>query len=300
MRAGAPWPDSARRPPHRRWSRCWRWTRRLTEAAGVAAGTGSSTRRQDVLRALFVRLTKDEQQFLFRLVTGELRQGALEGVMVDADRGGGRGAGRGRAARVHAVREARHHRRRGADRRAGGAGGVPADAGHADQADAGVPGGVAGRSRRRARRGDRRVQDGRCPDPGAPPGRRGARLDADAARDHLQRPGAGRARAGAAVRVGGAGRRNARPDRRRSAAAVPGHDEPVRQHARGAGQGVAAAAVLLRLPAPRRRRPAGRAAVRTQRGAAQGRRRARDPRRDRHFARASACWKRRWRPGTKG
>ncbi|MER6796726.1 ATP-dependent DNA ligase, partial [Amycolatopsis mediterranei] len=56
----------------------------LTAAAGVAAGTGSSTRRQEVLRALFERLTKDEQQFLFRLVTGELRQGALEGVMVDA------------------------------------------------------------------------------------------------------------------------------------------------------------------------------------------------------------------------
>jgi DNA ligase-1 len=56
----------------------------LTSAAGVAAGTGSSMRRQEVLRALFVRLTKGEQEFLFRLVTGELRQGALEGVMVDA------------------------------------------------------------------------------------------------------------------------------------------------------------------------------------------------------------------------
>ncbi|MDX3190872.1 ATP-dependent DNA ligase [Streptomyces sp. MN03-5084-2B] len=56
----------------------------LTAAAGVAAGTGSNTRRQEVLRALFTRLAKDEQQFLFRLVTGELRQGALEGVMVDA------------------------------------------------------------------------------------------------------------------------------------------------------------------------------------------------------------------------
>jgi DNA ligase-1 len=56
----------------------------LTGAAGVAAGTGSSTRRQEVLRTLFARLTKGEQEFLFRLVTGELRQGALEGVMVDA------------------------------------------------------------------------------------------------------------------------------------------------------------------------------------------------------------------------
>jgi DNA ligase-1 len=56
----------------------------LTSAAGVAAGTGSSTRRQDVLRELFARLTEEEQRFLFRLVTGELRQGALEGVMIDA------------------------------------------------------------------------------------------------------------------------------------------------------------------------------------------------------------------------
>ncbi|QKV78263.1 ATP-dependent DNA ligase [Amycolatopsis sp. Hca4] len=56
----------------------------LTAAAGVAAGTGSNTRRQEVLRALFERLTPEEQQFMFRLVTGELRQGALEGVMVDA------------------------------------------------------------------------------------------------------------------------------------------------------------------------------------------------------------------------
>ena len=56
----------------------------LTEAATIAPGAGSTTRRQEVLRALFVRLTRAEQEFLFRLVTGELRQGALEGVMVDA------------------------------------------------------------------------------------------------------------------------------------------------------------------------------------------------------------------------
>ncbi|MFD9893819.1 ATP-dependent DNA ligase [Amycolatopsis sp. NPDC059027] len=50
----------------------------------AASGAGSVKRRADVLRALFARLTKAEQEFLFRLVTGELRQGALEGVMVEA------------------------------------------------------------------------------------------------------------------------------------------------------------------------------------------------------------------------
>ena len=56
----------------------------LAKAAGTAAGAGSTKRRQEVLHALFVRLTRAEQEFLFRLVTGELRQGALEGVMVEA------------------------------------------------------------------------------------------------------------------------------------------------------------------------------------------------------------------------
>ncbi|WP_020664924.1 ATP-dependent DNA ligase [Amycolatopsis benzoatilytica] len=55
----------------------------LAEVA-AAAGAGSVKRRADVLGSLFARLTRAEQEFVFRLVTGELRQGALEGVMVDA------------------------------------------------------------------------------------------------------------------------------------------------------------------------------------------------------------------------
>ncbi|MFK0245149.1 ATP-dependent DNA ligase [Amycolatopsis azurea] len=51
---------------------------------GAASGPGSVKLRADTLRALFTRMTKDEQEFLFRLFTGELRQGALEGIMVDA------------------------------------------------------------------------------------------------------------------------------------------------------------------------------------------------------------------------
>jgi DNA ligase-1 len=55
----------------------------LTELAGTA-GPGSTARRDATLSALLSAATADEQQFLVRLLTGELRQGALEGVMLDA------------------------------------------------------------------------------------------------------------------------------------------------------------------------------------------------------------------------
>ncbi|GAA3999329.1 ATP-dependent DNA ligase [Allokutzneria multivorans] len=48
------------------------------------SGKGSTERRRVLLTELFSRATQAEQQFLFRLLVGELRQGALEGVMVDA------------------------------------------------------------------------------------------------------------------------------------------------------------------------------------------------------------------------
>jgi DNA ligase-1 len=55
----------------------------FTELAG-AVGPGSAARRDELLAGLFARATADEQRFLGRLLTGELRQGALEGVVVDA------------------------------------------------------------------------------------------------------------------------------------------------------------------------------------------------------------------------
>src|SRR5688572_25028300 len=57
--------------------------RLLGELAAIR-GTGSGARRADALRALFRRATSREQQFLLRLLVGELRQGALTGVMIDA------------------------------------------------------------------------------------------------------------------------------------------------------------------------------------------------------------------------
>ena len=48
------------------------------------SGKGSAAARSATLRALFARATEAEQDFLVRLLLGELRQGALEGVMIDA------------------------------------------------------------------------------------------------------------------------------------------------------------------------------------------------------------------------
>jgi DNA ligase-1 len=57
--------------------------RRLAEIATIR-GSGSTARRSEALRELFSLATPVEQDFLIRLLAGELRQGALAGVMVDA------------------------------------------------------------------------------------------------------------------------------------------------------------------------------------------------------------------------
>jgi DNA ligase-1 len=57
--------------------------RALDEIAAIE-GSGSKARREQALGALFARATVSEQQLLRGLLLGELRQGALEGVMLDA------------------------------------------------------------------------------------------------------------------------------------------------------------------------------------------------------------------------
>jgi DNA ligase-1 len=52
--------------------------------AADASGPGSVAVRRDALASLFGRATDDEQRFLVLLAGGELRQGALAGIMVDA------------------------------------------------------------------------------------------------------------------------------------------------------------------------------------------------------------------------
>ncbi|HTC68725.1 MAG TPA: ATP-dependent DNA ligase [Acidothermaceae bacterium] len=54
------------------------------EAIAADSGAGTTARRASQLGLLFGAATAPEQAFLRALVTGELRQGALDGVMVDA------------------------------------------------------------------------------------------------------------------------------------------------------------------------------------------------------------------------
>jgi DNA ligase-1 len=57
--------------------------RRLSALAGVQ-GSGSQRQRLHLIQEMFSKATGEEQHFLTRLLVGELRQGALEGIMVDA------------------------------------------------------------------------------------------------------------------------------------------------------------------------------------------------------------------------
>jgi DNA ligase-1 len=57
---------------------------RAFDALQGVKGKGSGTERQRQLSELFARATVDEQEFIGALAIGEVRQGALEGVMADA------------------------------------------------------------------------------------------------------------------------------------------------------------------------------------------------------------------------
>lgn len=57
---------------------------RTLESLAAAQGRGSDLRKRELLHSLFVRATQAEQRFLTGLLLGEIRQGALEGVMLEA------------------------------------------------------------------------------------------------------------------------------------------------------------------------------------------------------------------------
>jgi DNA ligase-1 len=57
---------------------------RAIDEIAADSGPGSATRRRQVLTDLLGRATGPEVEFLRRLLTGDLRQGALAGVMADA------------------------------------------------------------------------------------------------------------------------------------------------------------------------------------------------------------------------
>jgi DNA ligase-1 len=54
------------------------------EQIGATAGPDSQTEKRRQLNSLFQQATQEEQHFLVRLIIGELRQGALAGVMQEA------------------------------------------------------------------------------------------------------------------------------------------------------------------------------------------------------------------------
>lgn len=57
---------------------------RLLDALGALAGSGSAAERTRTLRAFTARATAGEQDFIARVLLGEMRTGALEGVLMDA------------------------------------------------------------------------------------------------------------------------------------------------------------------------------------------------------------------------
>ena len=167
----------------------------IFEEIGRQAGAGSQAARRGAARpTLFGRATAPEQRFLRQLLVGELRQGALEGVMVDAV---------ARAAGVPGKDVRRAVMLRGdlgvvaAAALAGGAAalaGVPARGRPAGAADAGADRGQHRTPRwpsstRPRQPGRGRVEARRGADPGAPQRDRGRGLHPVAGRHH--RPGAG-------------------------------------------------------------------------------------------------------------
>jgi DNA ligase-1 len=56
----------------------------LFEQISTVSGAGSRQQRTALVERLFGRATADEQDYLRRLATGELRQGALDGLMLEA------------------------------------------------------------------------------------------------------------------------------------------------------------------------------------------------------------------------
>ena len=56
---------------------------RAFDAIARAEGSGSERRRRELLRELLRRATSEEQQFIAEILLGGLRQGALEGIMLE-------------------------------------------------------------------------------------------------------------------------------------------------------------------------------------------------------------------------
>ena len=219
-------------------------------------GKGTGAERARLLHELFARATADEQDFLVRLLLGELRQGALEGLMVEAVAKASGAAGRRRAARGDDGRRHRHGRQGRARRRTERGWRAfaiqlfrpikpmlaqPAD----DLADAL---GTLGRAAFEYKLDGARMQVHKAGDEVRVFSRRLNEVTAAVPEIVEAVQGPARAR-------GDPGRRSDRAAPRRLAAAVPDHHAPVRTQARRRRDAAepAAAVVLLRRPGARRR-----------------------------------------------
>ena len=244
---------------------------RVFSRIAEAGGGGSTVEKTAALRALLGRATADEQSFLVRLLTGELRQGALEGVLVEAvAKAAGVAAERVRRAAMMAG-DSRERRARSPDAGRRRSGGLRCRAVPARAADAGGHG-RRRRGRAQPHRGARaRAQARWRASPGAQGRRRGAGLLATVEGSHVGGARSGRGRAPHAVTHADPRRRGHRAPPGPDAAAVPGDDAAVRTTARrrSAAWRAAAHPVLLRPVVSRRplhhRRAAG-GSVRVARG----------------------------------
>ena len=90
---------------------------RALDGLVAVRGRGAEEKRREWLHGLLERATEAEQRFLTALLLGEIRQGALEGVMIEAlAKASGASAGRVRRAAMmagDAVRVARAAMERG-------------------------------------------------------------------------------------------------------------------------------------------------------------------------------------------
>ena len=226
------------------------------EEISVLSGSGSAGARRDAVGALFGRLTEPEQDYLRNLVTGNVRQGALDSVMLDA-------IAAAADLPVASVRRAAMFSAptgpiavAALTRGRGGARGVQHARRPAGPADAGRHGSRRGRGRREDRRRVRgRHQARRHPDPGAQARRRGVGVHPQPRRDLGPAARGGRCHPCSRGHRPDPRRRGARPRRERPATPVPGdrvdHVHPCRRDRHPA--------VLLR-PAPPRGRLADRGA----------------------------------------
>ena len=240
----------------------------------ATAGAGSAASRRAELADLMGRATADEQAFLRDLITGNLRQGALDGVVLGA-------VAKAYAVPEPVVRRAAMLAGTAAETaRLAASGGtvaleevglvvgrpvrpmLAASAKTAGEAVEAVGGGRAAR-RRQARR---------HPRAGAPSFRGGDRLHPQPRRDHRARAGGRRGGGGPARWRPRARRRGDRPARGRPTRAVPGdrgaHGELGRR-CRAPGDGAAHDLPVRRAP-PRRHRPHRRERDGAARGTARG------------------------------